>query len=450
MKTVSEDLGAFIGGFTAADLPPEVIWKAKSCLLYGLCIAMAAHDSRTARIAEDAVCEWEGTDTTGSTTLLSGRKTTPSNAAFANGVLFQGRGQSDAFGTMAHFGPAIIPAVIALAEQKQGSGADVLAALVAGYEVAGSLAKDHIKLSVKRGWRGSPTYGVLGAAAATARLMKLRTEEVVNALGFAACFTFGNVECNIAHTMETHFELRLASRNGLMSSWIARHQGRSAPTAIEGKAGFLNLFAGTNKLAGEITRGLGKHFAIMDVTFKRYATSMIAQSPIYLAIHMAREEDIQSDDIKKILIELNPFEAEYPGKGRRRDQEPADRGVGSAQGVAAALVHRRATRDLLRRRDDTAIARLLEKISIRGVDGINPLCARLTVKTGGAEYFREITDGAANHLFGFEDTVELVRELQPERRIFRDVLEGKKEMIHDLESGNDIQRLIMSAVQGIS
>ena len=86
---------------------------------------MAAHDSRQAQIAEAAVTESESSLEKGGTTILSGKKTTAGAAAFANGVLFQSRGQSDAYGTMAHFGPAVIPAVLALAEQEDFSGAEI-------------------------------------------------------------------------------------------------------------------------------------------------------------------------------------------------------------------------------------------------------------------------------------------------------------------------------------
>ncbi len=105
MKTISQQLGEFVSRLIVKDLPQEVVWKAKACVLYGLSIAMAASDSRQAQIAEAAVTEWESAPEEGSTTILSGKKTTAGAAAFANGVLFQSRGQSDAYGTMAHFGP---------------------------------------------------------------------------------------------------------------------------------------------------------------------------------------------------------------------------------------------------------------------------------------------------------------------------------------------------------
>src|SRR5688572_17846850 len=157
MATIAQQLGEFVSQISVDNLPAEVFAKAKSCLLYGLGVAMAAHDSRQGMIAEAALTESETLLQGGATTILTGKKTTPGAAAFANGVLFQSRGQSDAYGTMAHFGPAVVPAVLALAEVNDYSGREILPALVAGYEVAGALAKDHIRLTVERGWRGSPT-----------------------------------------------------------------------------------------------------------------------------------------------------------------------------------------------------------------------------------------------------------------------------------------------------
>jgi 2-methylcitrate dehydratase PrpD len=445
MATIAQQLGEFASGININDLPADVIAKAKSCLLYGVSIAMAAHDSRQAQIAEAAMIETETRPQGGSTTILGGKRTTPGAAAFANGVLFQSRGQSDAYGTMAHFGPAVIPAVLALAEENDFSGLQILPALVAGYEVAGALARDHIRLTVERGWRGSPTYDVMGAAAASAKLMGLDAERAANAIGFAAGFSFGNVECNIARTMETQFQLGLSARNGLLCSAIAKQQGRAAPTAIEGKAGFLNLFAGTTEFANNVTPALGKEFEIRKVTFKRYPTSMIAQSPIFIATRLARQERVPSDAIEEIVVELDPFEAEYPGPGRRQNEELADRGAGTAQGVAAALLYGQASRSILRQRDDPNINRLLERMAIKGNPEVAPQCARLSVKTAQRLYLEEIKDGSRNHVFSFADTVDLVRDLQPEMRIGAAALEKIIAMADKLEELKSIRPLMKLA-----
>jgi 2-methylcitrate dehydratase PrpD len=277
--------------------------------------------------------------------------------------------------------------------------------------------------------------------------MGLDAERTTNAIGFGAGFSFGNVECNIARTMETQFQLGLSARNGLVCSAIAKQHGRAAPTAIEGKAGFLNLFAGTTEFASGVTAGLGKEFEILKVTFKRYPTSMIAQSPTFIAARLARKENIPAAAIEEIVVELDPFEAEYPGPGRRQNEESADRGAGTAQGVAVALVHGQASRHLLRQRDDANVNRLLERMAIKGSDAVLPQCAKLSVKTARQLYLEEMKDGSRNHLFSFADTVDLVRDLQAEMRISAAALDKIIDIANNLEKVKSI-RSLMALVSG--
>ena len=92
---------------------------------------------------------------------------------------------------------------------------------------------------------------------------------------------------------------------------------------------------------------MGREYEILKVTFKRYPTSMIAQSPTFIAAKLVRQEKIPAEAIEEIIVELDPFEAEYPGPGRRQNIESAERGAGTAQGVAVALVYGQASRALL-------------------------------------------------------------------------------------------------------
>jgi len=80
--------------------------------------------------------------------------------AFANGVMFHSRGQEDTHGTM-HIGTTVIPTALAVAEWKKSSGKDLLAAIIAGYEVAAAIGKELTPLTTPRGFRASPIYGSL-------------------------------------------------------------------------------------------------------------------------------------------------------------------------------------------------------------------------------------------------------------------------------------------------
>ena len=85
-----------------------------------------------------------------------------------------------------HPSVAILPALLALAEERGSSGADVLTAFVAGYElqcrVGRTLAPGHYD---GLGFHATATVGSFGAAAACAHLLHLDREKFVTALGIA-------------------------------------------------------------------------------------------------------------------------------------------------------------------------------------------------------------------------------------------------------------------------
>jgi 2-methylcitrate dehydratase PrpD len=440
MATISQQLAEFVAGLSLDSLPPEVVEKAHCCLLNGLGVAMAAHDSPSARLADATARDLSG-ESGRSTAILSGAKLAPASAAFANAVLFNSRNQSDSYHTATHFGPTVIPSALAIAETYGGSGRALLEAVIAGYEVAGAIGKDHVNVCVDRGWRGSPMFGGFGSAAAASKLLGLDAEQTANALGFAACFAAGNVECIIAKSQEAQFEMGQSSMTGVMSAQLARHGGRAAPTAIEGQAGFLNLYPRTTEFQDRITAELGRTFEIMEVTFKRYPVSMIAQAPVHLAVQVARERPFPVDAIESVLIELNPFEAEYPGKGR--DGEESSNQRYTVLGVAIALVHGQLKRAVFQRRDDPAVLALMERISFIAADDVKPLCTRMTFRlAGGQEHRFEATEGPRGHFLDYDGVTGLVLSLAPETRGAEAAVRELVPAIRDIRNAGSAGRLM--------
>jgi 2-methylcitrate dehydratase PrpD len=78
---------------------------------------------------------------------------------------------------------------LGLSEVFGSSGKDVLAAIVAGYEVVGRIAAPAVAHSVERGFRGTSTYGPFGVAAAAGRLLGFDGEKLAHAISCAASFS---------------------------------------------------------------------------------------------------------------------------------------------------------------------------------------------------------------------------------------------------------------------
>lgn len=306
-----EALARFTASIDTAALPVAIVRRAQACLLYGLAVATASAETKPPHMAAAAL-DAEGHLATGrSTRLLDGKRNTAVCAAFANAVLMHARTQEDAH-PAGHLGVVIVPAALALAEHVDASGNELLAAIVAGYEVALRIGRDHVADASRRGLRSTPLYGVFGAAAAASRLLRLGPHETMNALGLAANAAGGLREFVQAGTEEFPFHAGMAARNGISAAFLAQAEVVAAPTSLDGAAGFFRAFgdAGTN-YGRRIEQRLGQDFELEQVTYKPYPTCQFHRSVVRGVLHL--RERSQGAELQSMRIRMHPFEADFFG-----------------------------------------------------------------------------------------------------------------------------------------
>ena len=85
-----------------------------------------------------------------------------------------------------HPSAVIAPALLALADVRESSGAELLMAFLAGYEFACRVGVLVEPGHYTRGYHATSTVGALGAALGCARLMGLTESEALHAVGIAA------------------------------------------------------------------------------------------------------------------------------------------------------------------------------------------------------------------------------------------------------------------------
>ena len=99
-----------------------------------------------------------------------GEETRALDAAFANGISANVLDYDDCTENLGgHPSAPILPALLALAEERRASGRDVLTAYVAGFELETALGRGVNFHHYEKGWHPTATLGVFGAAAACAR-----------------------------------------------------------------------------------------------------------------------------------------------------------------------------------------------------------------------------------------------------------------------------------------
>lgn len=362
--TKPDDLAAlaeFAASCDIAELPPDVVRTAKACLLYGLAVGIGTRRARPAQLA--AAASGEDSTARSATRFLDGRRTSHGSAVFANAVLLSGRVQGDSH-PCGHIGGVVIPSAIASAERAGIGGREMLSSLVAGYESALRIGRDHAADISTRGFRTTPCYGVFGAAVAAARAQRFDTGRMRSAIALAANFAGGLREYVDAGTEESPFQAGFAARNGLYAADLAAQGLAAAPSALHGSAGFYRAFGEAGVDYGKrLLEGLGQEFEFTTVTYKQYPACQFLRGLIRgLAELRGRANGVAPE---RIELRMNPYEADFIGVRFTGPFTSATQTVMSAPFCAAlAWINGTASFDALRTFDDERVLGLVRKISV--------------------------------------------------------------------------------------
>jgi 2-methylcitrate dehydratase PrpD len=440
--TAGRELGRFVAGLAESDLPDEVVEKLRCNLLHDLGCAMAAHTAG-AELWE-AVRDRRPAE---ATLLCDGERVGAEYAAFANGALMHTRAQDDThFAAKTHVGSAVLPAALAVAERDGADGRTFVRAAVAGCEVAAAVGERLAAVSTARGFRASPVYGTLGAAAAAASLLGLDADGAADAIAIAASFSGGLNQTWIDGTSEYRIELGMAARNGVVAAQLAAGGFKGAPHWYEGAAGFVRAFAGDGCDPGH-DWALGERWRILDVTYKPYPVCAITQSPVQVAIDLAVEHDLKPDEITAVRCTLNSADRTYPGTLNKGPYNDVGASLMSAEFcVAMALKHRAATLAGLHEFDDPLIARLVAVTDVIGDDELPSLSGRVEVDARGTTFTGELVPDEATYGWDWEGVRANIARMEPEMAAGRAQLDELESTVRDVLALGSVAPLVRGTV----
>ena len=284
------------------------------------------------------------------------------NGAFAHSLDFD---DTHAAGTL-HPGAPVIPAALAAAELTGASGADVIAAIVAGYEVTNRLAValpggDHYD----RGYHPTATCGVFGAAAAAGRVMGLSAAQIADALGIALSQSAGSLQFLANGAWTKRFQVGWASMAGLSAALLAREGFRGAAEALEGRAGFLRAYA-PNPQPERALRGLGTQYELMETAVKPYPSCRYGHASVDAALALKAEHGLQAEEIEAVIMGLPNKGMLLVGTPLPYKQNPQNVVDGQFSGpfvVACALAHGHFGWDSYARMDAPELRALMPKVN---------------------------------------------------------------------------------------
>jgi aconitate decarboxylase len=275
---VTPRLAEWVAGLRLGALPNHVIEHLKLCVLDALGCGIYGAAQPWGRITADTAIALSR----GGPSSLFGRaeKVSGADAALANGTAIHGFELDDAHvSSSLHPGAVTLPAVLALGEPRAVSGAEMLTALAAGYEVGLRVGICAGVSHSTSGYHVTGTAGALASAAAAARVLQLSSMETAHALAIGATQAGGLYSARMG-AMTKRFHAGRASQSGVLAALLAARGFTGAIDALEAPfGGFMSTLKG--QFAPEtVLIGLGDSWETARVGFKAYAACASAHTTI--------------------------------------------------------------------------------------------------------------------------------------------------------------------------
>lgn len=348
---IEESLSEYLLHTGYDEIPLSTIEATKAQVINILSVAIGGSKAKGITELVNMVSEWGGKPE--STLIAYGHKLPAPLAAQANASMAHALDFDDTYNKITlHVAVVTVPPALAVAELVGNvSGKEFLTAVTLAVDMGCRMA---IVLQVPQGepqtawhyWHFTTLFGYFMAAAAAGRLLKLDSEQMLNALGLAYHQAGGNMQVIREGALAKRLGPGFASKAGVESALMAKKGITGAKRFIEGEVGFYTLYHPTSKYCdlSKLTAGLGKKFENEDVSLKPYPCGVVNHTSIEAALTLTTRYDIRPVDVTKIMV--------YTGAGsyilceplevKRHPRNAVDTQFSIPWSVATAIAKRRA------------------------------------------------------------------------------------------------------------
>jgi 2-methylcitrate dehydratase PrpD len=312
-SSLTAEVARFIVDTKPRRVPTEVMRLGKRSILDGIGLALAGNAAESGRLVRTYLGKLLASSDRGCTVIGTTLRLPARFAAFANAVAIHADDYDDTqlavakdrvYGLLTHPTAPALPPALALGEQDNRSGLDVLMAYQIGVEVETKIAEAIDPRHYDQGFHSTATMGAIGAAAAAARLMELDQEETRRALGIAASQAAGLRE-NFG-TMTKPFHPGRAAESGIVAAEFAAMGWSATPVVLEAPRGFFQA-AGGGYNPGAIHGKLGNPwtFAFPGVSIKPHPSGSLTHPGMGLMLDLIRRHDIRPEQVKTVQVGTN-------------------------------------------------------------------------------------------------------------------------------------------------
>jgi 2-methylcitrate dehydratase PrpD len=301
MVAVTAELAKRAAALAWRDLPDDLLERTKQCLLDWFAVTVAgAQEELTDILIREAIED----GAKGPASLVGRSETTlPSTAALINGAASHALDYDDVnFAMHGHPTVTVVPALLALGEQRKASGRLFVESFVAGYETAGRIGRLVEPSHYDRGFHATATVGSFSATAAAGRMLGLSDTQLAVAFGIAATQAAG-LKSNFG-TMCKPLHAGTASEHGLRAAKLAAKGFTARGDSLECDQGFASSQSNhlnTEDALGEPPSG----WHLRNNLFKYHAACYMTHAPIECAKEIRLKSNFPPERVKKIVLRLD-------------------------------------------------------------------------------------------------------------------------------------------------
>ncbi|MGU3495391.1 MmgE/PrpD family protein [Xanthobacteraceae bacterium A53D] len=402
MSDETRTLATFAANLKLADIPAEVVARAERLILdFVGNVARGGAESESSPAIRALVAK-AGLDAPGPCTVIgdSSRTYGAAAAALLNGAFGHSLDFDDTHAASSlHPSAPVVSAAFAAADLVKASGADVVAAIIAGYEVCCrlGLALDPTK-HYARGFHPTATAGTFGAAAAAGRVLGFSPEQIANAFGIASSNAAGTLQFLVNGAWTKRYQVGCSAMNGTLAALLTAEGFKGSAEAIEGKHGFLHGYSDGADPAVAVA-GLGKTWETMLIGLKPYPSCRYTHAALDGLLALRKTHGLAGNDVEKVEIGLHPNGITLTGaplEEKRRARTVVAGQFSMPFTAAVALDQGSFGWDDYRRLGDPALDALADRVNVsadsRLENRTHPFGAMLRVTTNKGVFEQEIPD----------------------------------------------------------
>jgi len=282
----------FVVDLEFSKLDESTICQAKRCVLDFIGAVLGGAKTKAGEISLKFARSLDGPEQ--ATILPTNDRVPCQSASFVHGTMGSALDIDDGHRlAVGHPGGVVIPAALAMAENINSAGRELLEAIVCGYEVAIRAGQVLRSKTPQPASLGSGRWGSVGAAAAVAKLLRLNLEETEQALAISATFA------PVAPVTDDLKKGGFIPMSKFSSGWGALVGISSAQLA---KGGFTGISSAIDFSSGSLP-DFEESFEIENVYFKPYPSCRWTHAAIEGTIQlMNKHSGLKKEIIKRIYV----------------------------------------------------------------------------------------------------------------------------------------------------